>query len=375
MKVALLTREYPPEIYGGAGVHVEYLSRELGRIDDLDVEVHCFGADREGARAYRPLVEVDEPWGAALATLSVDIQMAAGVAGADVAHSHTWYANMAGHLAKLTHGLAHVCTTHSLEPHRPWKREQLAGGYDVSTWCERTALESADAVIAVSDGMRDDVLTVYPGVSPERVHVVPNGIDPDEYRPVDVPAGFLEDLGVDGSRPIVLFVGRVTRQKGIDILLRAARSIGGDAQVVVVAGAADTPDVGAEMRTLAEEAGAVWIERMLARSDVIRLYTAADVFVCPSVYEPFGIINLEAMACETAVVATRVGGIPGVVLDGETGLLVDPDAGAIARAVNELLADADLRRRFGAAGRARVLERFSWTAVAAQTAEIYRSLV
>jgi alpha-maltose-1-phosphate synthase len=387
-RVALLTREYPPDVYGGAGVHVEYLARELDAL--VDVTVHCFGADRPAERprvvAHRPweLLAGPQPHAAALAALSVDLAMAAAVE-AQIVHSHTWYANLGGHLAKLVHGVPHVATVHSLEPLRPWKAEQLGGGYAVSTWCERTALEAADAVIAVSREHRNDLLTVYPDVDPDRVTVIGNGIDADEYRP-DPGTDIVERNGVDSSRPYVLFVGRVTRQKGLTHLLDAAAHLDPDAQLVLCAGAADTPELAAEIeakleRVRASRDGVVWIERMLQRREVIQLLSHAAVFVCPSVYEPLGIVNLEAMACETPVVATAVGGIPEVVDDGATGFLVplDPDPDRFARdlaeRINRLLADPEAARRMGEAGRHRAVEHFGWRAIAEQVAALYRRLL
>ncbi|MDQ6649672.1 MAG: glycogen synthase [Actinomycetota bacterium] len=382
MRAALLTREYPPEVYGGAGVHVEYLARELARL--VDVEVHCFGADRASATAYR----VDPALAganAALQTMSVDLAMAAGVAGADLVHSHTWYANLAGHLAKLLHDVPHVMTTHSLEPLRPWKAEQLGGGYALAGFCERTALEGADAVIAVSAAMRDDVLASYPDLDPARLHVIGNGIDTGEYAPDDA-VDVLLGHGIDPDRPYVIFVGRNTRQKGVAHLLAAARFLDPEAQLVLCAGAPDTPRIGAEVAAAVDELrasrrGVVWIEAMLAKPDVIQLLSHATVFVCPSVYEPLGIVNLEAMACETAVVASAVGGIPEVVDDGETGLLVPYDAAdpvafelALATALNAVLADPERAGAMGRAGRRRAVESFSWTTVAERTVALYRSL-
>jgi starch synthase len=387
-RVALLTREYPPDVYGGAGVHVEYLARELDAI--VDVTVHCFGDDRPGGRprvvAHRPweLLAGPQPHAAALAALSVDLAMAAAV-DAQIVHSHTWYANLGGHLAKLVHDVPHVATVHSLEPMRPWKAEQLGGGYAVSTWCERTALEAADAVIAVSREHRNDLLTVYPNVDPDRVTVIGNGIDSDEYRR-DPGTDLVERNGVDPSRPYVLFVGRVTRQKGLTHLLDAAAHLDPGAQLVLCAGAADTPELAAEIEAKLERVrtsrdGVVWIERMLQKREVIQLLSHAAVFVCPSVYEPLGIVNLEAMACETPVVATEVGGIPEVVDDGTTGLLVplDPDADRFARdlaeRINRLLADPEAARRMGVAGRRRAVEEFGWRAIAEQVAALYRRLL
>jgi len=377
MRAAVMTREYPPEVYGGAGVHVEYLVRELERL--IDVEVRCFGAPRDGANAYQAWPALADA-NAALQTISVDLLMAAS-AGADLVHSHTWYANLAGHLAKLLHDVPHVATTHSLEPERPWKREQLGdGGYALSCFCERTGLEGADAVVAVSGAMRDDVLRVYPAIDAERVHVIHNGIDPDEYRP-DHGTSALERYGVDPARPSVVFVGRITHQKGVTHLLDAGGSIDAQAQLVLAAGAPDTEELARETeskvaRLRDERGGIVWIEKMLERSEVVQLLTHATVFVCPSVYEPLGIVNLEAMACETAVVASAVGGIPEVVEDGVTGLLAPPaDPEALATAVNELVADPERARQMGVAGRRRAVEQFSWRAVAERTAELYEQLV
>jgi starch synthase len=393
MRIDLLSREYPPDVYGGAGVHVEYLARELRRLDE--VRVRCFGAGREeyGVDAYRVPGGL-ETANAALQVMGVDLEMAAGCEGADVVHSHTWYANLAGHVAKLLYGVPHVLTTHSLEPLRPWKAEQLGGGYALSSWCEKTAVEAADAVIAVSEGMRQDVLRCYPGVDPDRVRVIHNGIDTAEYAP-DARTDVLARHGVDPDRPSVLFVGRITRQKGLPYLLRAARSFQPDAQLVLCAGAPDTPEIAEEVTGLvdglrAERQGVVWISAMLPKPDVVQLLSHATVFVCPSIYEPMGIVNLEAMACHAAVVATATGGIPEVVADGETGLLVpieqvqdgsgtpvDPERFQtdIASRVNTLLADPDLAKRMGEAGRERAIKFFSWAAIARETHDLYRSLV
>ncbi|MFJ8206586.1 glycogen synthase [Micromonospora chalcea] len=392
MRVDLLTREYPPEVYGGAGVHVEYLARELRRL--ADVRVHCFGAPRDepGVTAYAEPAALAGA-NAALRVMGVDLEMAAGTAGTDVVHSHTWYANLAGHTAKLLHGVPHVVTAHSLEPLRPWKAEQLGGGYALSSWCERTAFEAADAIIAVSAGMRRDVLTAYPAVNPDRVRVVYNGIDTAQYAP-DRNTDVLDRLGIDPGRPSVVYVGRITKQKGLPYLLRAARELPADVQLVLLAGAPDTPEIGAEVEELAAElrakrSGVVWVAAMLPKHEVIQVLTHATIFVCPSVYEPMGIVNLEAMACETAVVATATGGIPEVVADGETGLLVpieqagdgsgtplDPErfVADLAARMNELLADPERIAAFGAAGRRRAVEHFSWDAIARQTIEVYRSV-
>ncbi|MFI6923230.1 glycogen synthase [Nonomuraea spiralis] len=388
MRVDLLSREYPPDVYGGAGVHMEYLARELREL--ADVRVRCFGADREepGVSAYRVPGGLERA-NAALQVLGVDLEMAAACEGADVVHSHTWYANFAGHVAKMLHGMPHVVTTHSLEPLRPWKAEQLGGGYTVSSWAERTALAAADAVIAVSEGMRRDVLAAYPEIPPGKVTVIHNGIDTAEYAP-DPDLDVLKKHGVDPDRPYVIFVGRITRQKGLVHLLHAARGFDPAAQLVLCAGAPDTPEIAAEVTGLVrglDRDGVFWISEMLPKPEVIQLLTHASVFVCPSVYEPMGIVNLEAMACETAVVATATGGIPEVVADGETGLLVpidqgpdgtpyDPEAFAadLAERVNTLLADPARAAAMGRAGRVRAVEHFSWERIARRTLDLYASL-
>jgi starch synthase len=384
MKVAILTREYPPDVYGGAGVHVDFLARELRRL--VDVDVQCMGEPREGATAHPE----DDPRlsgaNAALRILSTDLTMTAAVSDAELVHSHTWYAAMAGHWAKLLYGVPHVVTAHSLEPQRPWKAEQLGGGYRLSSWAEKTAMEGADAVVAVSAGMRDDVLAAYPDIAPERVHVIHNGIDSDFYRP-DRGTDVLERIGVDRDRPYVAFVGRITRQKGVPHLLRAGLHLDPSVQLVLLAGAADTPELKEETDGLIEELrssrdGVFVVSEMLPREEVRQVLTHALAFCCPSVYEPLGIVNLEAMACETAVVASRVGGIPEVVADGETGLLVDytPDDPAgfeerFAAAVNRLAADPAEAERFGVAGRRRAVDEFGWDAVAERTVQLYRSLL
>jgi len=392
MRVDLLTREYPPEVYGGAGVHVEYLARELRRL--VDVRVHCMGAPRDepGVTAYDAPAELAGA-NAALRTIGTDLPMAAACEGSDLVHSHTWYANLAGHVASLLHGVPHVMSAHSLEPLRPWKAEQLGGGYALSSWVERTAVESADAVVAVSAGMRDDVLRCYPGVDPQRVQVVHNGIDTEEYQP-DPGTAVLERHGVDPDRPSVLFVGRITRQKGLPHLLRAALSLDPGVQVVLCAGSPDTEEIRAEVTVLVDALrqdrdGVVWIEEMVPKPDVVQLLTHATVFACPSVYEPMGIVNLEAMACETPVVATATGGIPEVVADGETGLLVpieqvtdgsgtplDPARfeADLAVRLTEVLADPARARAMGVAGRRRAVESFSWAAIATRTLDLYRTL-
>jgi alpha-maltose-1-phosphate synthase len=377
LRVALLTREYPPEVYGGAGVHVTYLARELAPL--VDLTVHCQGADRPDAVAHRPwdLLAGANP---ALQVISTDLSMTAGVSGAELVHSHTWYANLAGHLAGLLYGVPHVMTMHSLEVLRPWKAEQLGGGYALSSWCERVSATAADAVIAVSDGMRADILTAYPEIPAERVHVIRNGIDTTEYAP-DPATWVLDQYGVDRARPYVLFVGRITRQKGLPVLLRAAAELVSEAQLVLCAGAPDTPEQLAEVTELVDglrawRSGVLWIPEMVPKPEVIQLLTHAAVFACPSVYEPLGIVNLEAMACATAVVASRTGGIPEVVADGETGLLVPPDdPSSLAEALNALLRDPDRARAMGQAGRKRAVAEFGWQAIAVQTAALYAKLV
>jgi starch synthase len=376
LRVALLTREYPPEVYGGAGVHVTYLARELASL--VELTVHCQGADRPGAVAHRPwdLLEGANP---ALRTISADLSMTAAVADAGLVHSHTWYANLAGHLASLQYGIPHVVTMHSLEPLRPWKAEQLGGGYALSSWCEKVAAGSAAAVVAVSSGMRDDVLATYPDIAPDRVRVIRNGIDTAEYAP-DQATGVLERYGVDPARPSVVFVGRITRQKGVPVLLKAAAQLPPQAQLVLCAGQPDTPELAGEVAGLvaalrAERSGVVWLPEMLPKPEVIQLLSHATVFACPSLYEPLGIVNLEAMACGTAVVASRVGGIPEVVSDGETGLLVPPDdPAALAAALTSLLSAPGRAAAMGRAGRERAVAEFGWPAIAAQTAALYREL-
>ncbi len=385
MRVAVLTREYPPEVYGGAGVHVEFLVRELRRI--VDVDVHAFGSPRDepGVRAYRPPAELAEA-NAALRTLGVDLEMAAALGDADVLHSHTWYANMAGVWGSALYGKPHVISAHSLEPARPWKAEQLGGGYKISSWAERQAVETASAIVAVSYGMRADVLDAYPFVDPARVHVIHNGIDTDLYSPATSDAA-LDRYGIDRDRPSVIFVGRITRQKGLSHLLNAAAAFDPDIQLILCAGAPDTTDIATETeatvaRLSQTRTGVVWIRDMLPRAEVSELLTHATVFVCPSVYEPLGIVNLEAMACETAVVASAIGGIPEVVADGLTGTLVpylavaaeEFEAG-LAEAVNALCRDPARAEAMGRAGRERAVHEFGWSAIAHRTVELYESLL
>jgi starch synthase len=385
MRVAMMTREYPPEVYGGAGVHVTELVAQLRHL--CDVDVHCMGAPRADAfvAAPDPALAGANP---ALSTLSADLNMVNAAGGATVVHSHTWYSGLAGHLSALLYGIPHVLTAHSLEPMRPWKAEQLGGGYRVSSWVEKTAVESADAVIAVSNGMRDDVLKTYPALDPNRVHVVRNGIDTDVWYPAqpEPNESVLAELGVDPARPIVAFVGRITRQKGVAHLVAAAHRFAPEAQLVLCAGAPDTPEIAAEVTAAVQElararTGVFWVREMLPIGKIREILSAATVFVCPSVYEPLGIVNLEAMACATAVVASDVGGIPEVVADHQTGLLVhyDPsDTGffetRLADAVNSLIAEPQRAATYGAAGRERCIAEFSWAHIAEQTMEIYRQV-
>jgi alpha-maltose-1-phosphate synthase len=397
-KAVLFTNEYPPHVYGGAGVHVEYLSRALAK--RIAVEVRCFGEQRSdeprlAVRGYPAWAEAkvgtDPRFAGALDAFQRSLGMAKDTIDGDVVHCHTWYTDMGGLLAGKLWGVPYVLSIHSLEPLRPWKVEQLGNAYHLSSWMERTAIEAADAVIAVSRETRDDVLRLFE-IEPARVHVIHNGIDPEEYRPSGATDALLRH-GIDPARPYVLFVGRITRQKGIIHLVEAIPALDPRLQVVLAAGAPDTPEIGREMAARVAEVsagrpGLIWLREMLPRAEVIQLYEHAAVFCCPSVYEPFGIINLEAMACETAVVASRVGGIPEVVVPEETGLLVDlalrpgtyepadPAAfsAALAAAINRLAADPDLRARMGRAGRRRVLEHFSWDAIAETTLELYRSL-
>ncbi len=377
----MLTKEWPPEVYGGAGVHIEHLVAELRRV--IEVDVHCFGAPRIDAQAH-PVPDFLAGANPALQTLGVDLEFVQATSNVDLVHSHTWYANLGGHISALLHGIPHVLTAHSLEPLRPWKEEQLGGGYRVSSWVERTSYEAANRIIAVSAGMRRDILDAYPDVDPDRVVVVHNGIDTDVYRP-DPDLHPLQDFGI--TRPYVLFVGRITRQKGIVHLIRAARRFDDGLQLVLCASSPDTPEIGVEtaeaVARLREERGddaVIWIQEHVDRPQLISLFTHALAFACPSVYEPLGIVNLEAMACETAVVASAVGGIPEVVIDGETGLLVPYDAAeprafehALGDAVNALAADPDRAHRMGVAGRARAVTHFSWDAIAQQTIAVYRA--
>ncbi|MFY2788239.1 glycogen synthase [Rhodococcus sp. MALMAid1271] len=379
MRVAMMTKEYPPEIYGGAGVHVTELSAQLKLL--CDVDIHCMGAPRDTAQVHDPDPALAGA-NAALTTLSAELRMANAAAGADVVHSHTWYTGLAGHLAAQLHDVPHILTAHSLEPRRPWKAEQLGGGYRVSSWSERNAVEYADAVIAVSEGMAKDVLDAYPRLDPSRVHVVRNGIDTERWF-ADHGTSTLEEIGVDPSKPIVAFVGRITRQKGVGHLIAAAHRFDPSIQLVLCAGAPDTPEIAAEteraVAQLAEQReGVFWVKDMLPTDKIREILTAAAVFVCPSVYEPLGIVNLEAMACETAVVASDVGGIPEVVDDGRTGRLVhynsyEPEAFErnLADTVNEVVLDPARATAMGKAGRERAVAEFSWASIAKQTLAVY----
>ena len=393
MRVDVISREYPPEIYGGAGVHVAELVRALRT--RLDVRVRCFGRPRQEAETHAYLVPgALSSVNPALATLGVDLAIADDVEGADLVHSHTWYANAAGHLAQLLHDVPHVVTAHSLEPLRPWKAEQLGGGYRVSSWIEKTAFESANAVIAVSDGMRRDILRCYPSLDEAKVTTIHNGIDLERWqRTIDHDA--VRGLGIDPDRPTIVFVGRITRQKGLPYLLEAARRLPADVQLVLCAGAPDTPEILREVQNgvaalQTERTGVVWIERMLAPRELAAVLSQATTFVCPSVYEPLGIVNLEAMACGVAVVGTNTGGIPEVVDDGVTGRLVpieqvddgtgiplDPErfVSDLARILTEVVSDPEAAARMGEAGRRRAEEMFAWDRIAERTDALYRSLV
>ena len=402
MRVDLLTKEYPPFIYGGAGVHVNELAKVLRPL--ADVRVHAFGGPREpgtegaddGVTGYPEIAELDSA-NAALRTFGVDLEMAQGTEGTDLVHSHTWYANLAGHLAGLLHGVPHVISAHSLEPLRPWKAEQLGGGYALSSWAEKTAYEAASGIIAVSNGMREDILRCYPAVDPERVKVVHNGIDLEAWKhPQDqeadaAAAATLKRLGIDPDRPTIVFVGRITRQKGLPHLLRACEQLPADVQVILCAGAPDTPEIKAEVEGLVarlreKRTGVVWIEEMLPRPELIAVLAASDVFVCPSVYEPLGIVNLEAMAVGLPVVGSATGGIPDVIVDGETGLLVPIDQvqdgtgtpidparfeADLAERLTTLVTDTEAAKAMGQAARRRVEEHFAWEAIAQRTMDVY----
>ena len=393
MRVDLLTKEYPPEVYGGAGVHVAELTKVLR--PHIDVRVRAFGAEREeeGTSSYTTPVEL-EGANAALSTLGTDLLIAADCAGADLVHSHTWYANFAGHVASLLHGVPHVLSAHSLEPLRPWKAEQLGGGYRVSSFAERSAYEGAAGVIAVSAGMREDILRAYPSVDPEKVHVVHNGIDIDAWSP-NPATDALTSRSIDPDAPTIVFVGRITRQKGLPYFLRAVRELPAEYQVVLCAGAPDTPEIAREVDSLVTElsasrTGVHLITEMLPRHELTQILTHATTFVCPSVYEPLGIVNLEAMACGIPVVASATGGIPEVVADGETGYLVpieqvedgtgtpvDPDrfVADLRDALVRMVSDPARAKEMGEASRRRAAEHFSWTSIAERTLEVYRRVI
>ncbi|WP_091183535.1 glycogen synthase [Microlunatus flavus] len=388
MSVSILTREYPPSIYGGAGVHVAQLVPQLQKL--VDVDVQCMGEPRPGATAHAETYPAGA--NAALRVFGADLSMVASVPEVDVVHSHTWYANLGGLLTGLYQDIPHVVTAHSLEPHRPWKAEQLGGGYRLSSWAERTAFEAADAVIAVSEGMKSGILESYTDLDPSRLHVVKNGIDTDEFKP-DTGTDVVESIGMALDAPTVVFVGRITRQKGLIHLVRAAEQFDPATQLVLLAGAPDTPEIAREIGDafahLQESRGnVIWIEEMLPRASVRQVLSHATVFACPSVYEPLGIVNLEAMACETAVVASAVGGIPEVVVDGETGYLVPYDPARaddpafvagfeadFAAKVNALTADRARAEQFGLAGRQRCVDEFSWAKIAGETADVYRAAI
>ena len=390
MYVSVMTREYPPTIYGGAGVHVAQLVPHLRNL--IDVDVQCMGEPREGATAHAE----NYPEGAngALRAFGADLSMVNAIPdGIDLVHSHTWYANLAGLLAGVFHDVPHVISAHSLEPDRPWKAEQLGGGYRLSSWAEKTAYDAADAIIAVSDGMRKDVLRAYPELDPDKVHVVRNGVDTEEFHPV-TETDVCREIGMDPERPSVVFVGRITRQKGLIHLVRAAAELDPDTQLVLLAGAPDTPEIGEEFKTAFDEVRAsrkapvIWVQEMLPRPSVRQVLSAATVFAWPSVYEPLGIVNLEAMACATPVVASRAGGIPEVVVDGTTGHLVSgvptdsstPEQvvgfeSAFAAAINNLTRDPERAKAFGTAGRQRCIDEFSWARIAEQTIEVYKTAI
>ena len=400
MRVAMFTREFPPEVYGGAGVHVEYLSRELAK--QIEVVVHCWGRQNfddgklhvRGAKPWEEITNGTEgKFKSALEALSLNLTQVKALAAVDIVHTHTWYVSMAGFIAKKLYDVPFVLTTHSLEPLRAWKADQLGSGYAMSSWMERTAILDADAIIAVSKSTREDILRAYPDVKPDRIHVIYNGIDLAEYQKTSETAA-LNNYGVDPAKPYVLFLGRITRQKGVTYLVDAIRYLPRDTQIVLCAGAPDTPEIATEMRQKVEDARRhhphiVWIEKMIAKREAIELYSNARVFCCPSIYEPFGIINLEAMACRAPVVASATGGIKEVVVDGETGYLIPFDQDLVtsfpveaekfsrdlAAGINRLLEDPERCKRFGDAGRRRVEETFTWDTIARQTIHLYKQLV
>ena len=382
LKVAMVTKEWPPQIYGGAGVHVSNLVSALSNLSGLSTQVHCFGKPRADAVAYELTAEFTQ-LNPALQTLLIDSDIAFNLKDVDVAHSHTWYANFAGYLAKRIYGVPHVVTAHSLEPMRPWKAEQLGGGYQISSWVEKVAFENADAIIAVSDGMRADVIRAYPQVNPEKIHTIRNGINTEKFSPnFD---GSIQNK-YDVKQPYAMFVGRITRQKGLAHLLRAWNEVSPDYSLVLAAGSPDEPAIGSEVEGLINSLSQkrnniIWIKEMLPHNELTALLTGAQAFLCPSIYEPLGIVNLEAMACETAVVASKVGGIPEVVADGITGVLVDLDKDEslfesnLAKTINHVMSDTKLAKEMGHQGRVRAIAEFGWDKVAQQTNNLYRSLI
>jgi starch synthase len=380
LRIGLVTKEWPPHIYGGAGVHALQLTQALRK--NIQVDVHCFGEQREDAAAYSLPTSL-QTLNPALQALTTDIEIAQALEGVDLVHSHTWYANMAGHFGSLLHGIPHIITAHSLEPDRPWKAEQLGGGYRLSSWAEKTAYEAADAIIAVSNGMKKDIVKAYPSLDPSKIHTILNGVDTQKYAPTHDQA-LLDRLGISGRYAI--FVGRITRQKGLGHLLRAWKNVSPDIGLVIAAGSPDEPAIGAEISALIHELQATrknvwWQEKMLPQPELKALLSSADLFICPSVYEPLGIVNLEAMACETAVLASRVGGIPEVVVDGVTGELVDYNGdgealeSALSERISALMSDPDKLKKYGVAGRKRAVEDFAWEAIAEQTEALYRSVI
>ena len=382
-RVGLVTKEWPPQVYGGAGVHAVQLTQALRELDGVCVDVHCFGGARDdGAIGYSTPASFADA-NPAVQAIAIDLDIANNLQSVNVIHSHTWYANMAGHFGSLLHGIPHVITAHSLEPLRPWKADQLGGGYQISSWAEKSAYESADAIIAVSDGMRADVLAAYPKVNPAKVVTIRNGVDVDRFKPTANPA-LLTELGIDGRYAI--FVGRITRQKGLAHLLRAWQNVPAEYGLVLAAGSPDEETIGNEVKALIEELqktrpNVIWIPDMLPHEKLCALLTSADLFICPSIYEPLGIVNLEAMACETAVLATRVGGIPEVVADGSTGKLVNYSGDGttlesdLESAIIELMNKPALLKQFGEAGRKRAAAEFGWPAVARATLALYQSLI
>ncbi len=380
LRIGLVTKEWPPHIYGGAGVHALQLTQALR--EKITVDVHCFGEDRQDATGYS-LPSSLASLNPALQALTTDIEIAQALDTVDLVHSHTWYANMAGHFASLLHGIPHIITAHSLEPDRPWKAEQLGGGYRLSSWAEKTAYESADAIIAVSNGMKKDILKAYPSLDPSKIHTILNGVDTQKYSPTH-DQQVLNQIGIVGRYAI--FVGRITRQKGLAHLLRAWKNVSPDIGLVIAAGSPDEPAIGAEIAALIQELQASrknvwWQEKMLPQAELKVLLSSADLFICPSVYEPLGIVNLEAMACETAVLASRVGGIPEVVQDGITGELVDYSGdglefeNALSSKITSLMSDPAKLERYGKAGRTRAVNDFAWGAIAEQTESLYRSVI